>query len=142
MSDTKPKTRLIDVVGMSFIPSYPDNLLRLREICEKQSVTSLGGGGDFGDDYEPEKLPAVIIRNPENEFDANACEVHIPALGRKGMVGHVPRDLAARLAPLMDAGVQVRGWVDFVRIMPGKESNPGLTIGIEVDRSTTHQEEA
>lgn len=142
MSDTKPKTRLIDVVGMSFVPSYPDNLLRLREICEKESIASLGGGGDFGDDYEPEKLPAVIIRNPENEYDANACEVHVPALGRKGMVGHVPRDLAARLAPLMDAGAQVRAWVDFVRIMPGKESNPGLTIGVEVDRSTANQEEA
>ena len=134
------KSRLIEVVGMSFVPGYPANLHRLRELQEKQAVASLEGG-EFGDSYEPEPLAAVIIRNPENEYDANACEVHVPTLGRKGMVGHVPKELAARLAPLMDGGAQVRGWVEFVRVMPGKEGNPGLTIGVEVDRSTMNQEQ-
>ena len=75
-----------------------------------------------------ESLVAVIIRNPQNEYDTNACEVHVPALGSEGMVGHITRPVARRLAALLDAGVRFQGEVHSIRVHPDNPSNPGLTV--------------
>lgn len=48
----------------------------------------------------------LLQREPDNPYDANAIRVDGYLLGRcAGQAGHLPRDLAAVLAPLMDAGV-------------------------------------
>ncbi len=52
-----------------------------------------------------EEIPSVItlVREPDNEFDANAIAVHLD--GKK--VGHIPAPQAKLLAPLLDAGQKV-----------------------------------
>ena len=69
----------------------------------------------------PEPLSIVLVRNPANEHDTNAVEVHQPAVG---MLGHLPRDIAARVAPWLDAGHLLRVGVASVLVMPGEEDNP------------------
>lgn len=44
-----------------------------------------------------------LQRDPNNKYDANAISVHI----FQQCLGHVPRSLAAELAPKMDAGLQI-----------------------------------
>ena len=107
--------RAIKVVGVTFTPNYPQNLIRLREIAEPAEARG-------------EYLTAILRRNPANPHDANAVEVHVPALGDLGMVGHVPADQAARLAPRMDAGERFAAAVFWVRIDPSAPANPGLSI--------------
>ena len=103
------------VVGVSFVPGYPDNLLDL-ELAD--SKAQLNG----------EPLAVVLIRNPKNEYDANAIEVHVPALGDNGMVGHLTRPIAARMAPEMDAGVVWSAEVESVLIDPDHLDRPGISI--------------
>lgn len=106
--------RLIDVVGLTFVDGYPANVLRLRDL-------------DEGRQPNAERLPIVLRRNPANQYDANAIEVHQPAVG---MLGHLPKELAAELAPLMDAGTIVAAEVAAVRVMPGHEDRPGVSIAV------------
>ena len=73
----------------------------------------------------------MLLRNPANPHDANAIEVHIPALGDLAMIGHVPRDLAAQLAPEMDAGAIFAAAVADVRINPKHMDRPGIDIKVE-----------
>ena len=49
--------------------------------------------------------PLALLRDPENAFDANAVAVHIGPAGPR--VGHIPREHAAWLAPLLDDGLVV-----------------------------------
>lgn len=117
------------VVGLSFIKSYPNNLLELRDITE----------GVIAHDGQPgEEAPVVLIRNPDNEYDANAIEVHVPALGSKAMVGHLERPIAARLARELDAGVRWRARVESVLVDPDHPDRPGLLI--KCGRVTTEGE--
>ena len=47
-------------------------------------------------------IPITLQRNPKNAYDANAIEVH----GFNScMLGHLSKELAATLAPLLDAGL-------------------------------------
>jgi len=103
------------VVGVSFVPGYPDNLLDL-ELAD--SKAQLNG----------EPLAVVLIRNPKNGYDGNAIEVHVPALGDNGMVGHLTRPIAARMAPEMDAGVVWSAEVESVLIDPDHLDRPGISI--------------
>eukprot|EP00752_Nemacystus_decipiens_P016654 g14894.t1 len=48
-----------------------------------------------------ERPVAILVRAPDNPHDPNAVEVHVPALGRQ--VGHLSREHAAIVAPLLDA---------------------------------------
>ncbi|WP_282153943.1 HIRAN domain-containing protein [Ruegeria atlantica] len=50
-----------------------------------------------------------LVRQPKNRFDTNAIQVW----WRDGrfQLGHLPRRLAADLAPLMDAGMHIRGYI-------------------------------
>lgn len=106
------------VVGVSFTPHYPQNLYALEEAWLQAELTD-------------EKLPVIIIRNPDNAYDANACEVHVPALGEQGMVGHITKALAARLAPTIDAGVTWQGYVSHLKINEAHPDRPGLEIKLE-----------
>lgn len=103
------------VVGVSFVPGYPDNLLDL-ELAD--SKAQLNG----------EPLTVVLIRNPDNEYDANAIEVHVPSIGDDGMIGHLTRPIAARMAPEMDKGIIWSAEVESVLINPDHLDRPGISI--------------
>ena len=103
------------VVGVSFVPGYPGNLHRLNEMVNGA--------------HEAPELPTVVLkRNPDNPYDSNAVEVHVPALGEHGMIGHMERPLAARLAPDMDAGGRWVAGIEAVLIDPDHEDRPGISI--------------
>ena len=103
------------VVGVSFVPAYPDNLYVLDQVMHEAA-------------QRQEHLPAILIRNPDNAYDSNAIEVHVPSLGAMGMIGHLTRPIAARLAPEMDAGVRWLARVESVLIAEGHLDNPGISI--------------
>jgi hypothetical protein len=50
------------------------------------------------------RLPLALIREPDNPHDPNAVAV---AHGDIGILGHVPKELAAKLSPDIDAGCEV-----------------------------------
>jgi len=124
------------VVGVTFCDGYPDNLIRLRDVAEERygtgddnsrwaAIDAWDGDGDL----LGEPIPVRLIRNPENEYDENAIEVHVPVLGRYGtMIGHVPRELAARLAPRMDGGMEFTTVIKAVYVDPEHTDRPGIEL--------------
>jgi hypothetical protein len=117
------------VVGVTFVSGYPQNVFRLNDIAAERFLTS--PVGEFGDDVTPEPIPAVLIRNPDNEFDANAIEVHVPALGDEGMLGHLPRTVAERLAPLIDSGEKWHPTITLVAVNVDHPQNPGVQLTLD-----------
>lgn len=107
--------KIVPVVGVTFVPTYPTNLHLLADITAGLS---------------DERLPVILIRNPANAYDFNAVEVHIPALGDMAMIGHIGRQHAAKLAPLMDSGVEFSAEVSWCRIDPDHFDKPGIDIAI------------
>lgn len=68
----------------------------------------------------------ALIREPDNEYDANAIQV---SLFGEFFMGYIPKHTASKLAPLMDTGkefiaefIQVNEWAPCDRI--------GMTIKI------------
>jgi hypothetical protein len=131
------------VVGMTFLhelphgASYPDDFVRLHELMEEAKLTYLGwtADGDRGGELQP--YPVMLYRNPENEYDSNAIEVHAFQLGRKSMIGHVPRDVAAQMAPSMDDGDTWSARLETVLIDPEHEVLPGALIVADMVSATT-----
>lgn len=117
---TTPK-KITRVAGVSFTPNYPKNLHKLKEI-----QTNTGN----------EHLTVVLIRNPTNQYDTNAIEVHVPALGNNGMVGHVAAPVAAQLAPAIDAGTPIQSDIFAIQINPTHPDRPGLEIRIWTPKCT------
>lgn len=126
MAETLPRIAssfTFRVVGVTFVvPGYPENIIRLDAIAARSYLN--------GQTLEP--LPAVLLRDPDNPYDANAIAVDVPAVGP---IGHVPRALAARLAPHLDAGEVWQAHVVEVLVSPDNPANPG--IDIRVQRVTT-----
>lgn len=127
-----PKTVVVPVVGITFVDAYPHNINKLRNAMEfvddaRTSMRSATGRRL----YESEGPAVVLIRNPTNRHDANAIEVHVPALGADAMIGHVGREHAAKWAPKLDAGETPRCWVESVRVKDGHEDRPGIDIRTE-----------
>lgn len=107
----------VPVVGVTFVATYPTNLLLLAEQAEWA-------------ERQGEQLTAILVRNPQNPYDANAIEVHVPALGDMAMIGHLSREIAARLAPRLDAGDRYEVKVSWVRINPDHLDRPGIDLSI------------
>jgi hypothetical protein len=106
----------VKVRGVSFTAGYPDNLYALESEVDRAGVAG-------------EPLVAVLIRNPDNEYDGNAIEVHVPSLGDEwGMIGHMMAPLAARLAPELDAGERWQAEVEAVLVNPDHPDRPGISI--------------
>lgn len=104
------------VVGVSFVPGYPDNLHNLAAVQDRAKASG-------------EPLTMVLVRNPDNEYDPNAVQVHVPALGDKwGFIGHLTRPIAARVAKEMDAGVPWGGEIVSALIDPAHMDRPGIEI--------------
>ena len=76
-------------------------------------------------------MPVILVRNPANAYDVNAVEVHVPALGEGAFIGHLAREIAAKIAPLIDAGVEYRAYVNWVRVAVGHEDRPGVDVTIQ-----------
>jgi hypothetical protein len=98
------------VAGVSFVPGYPNNLLQFAETIYK-------GEGS-----------ATIKRNPANKYDSNACEIW---LFDKHFIGHVPKDIAAEIAPKMDAGKKYTIKITSLGFAKGDPSKPGAGFCIE-----------
>ena len=132
----------VKVVGLTFVDdgrAYPANVHELRKIHSTKVFAGIFNDSPY-DDPEPatltvgwgygdvEPLPIVLTRNPDNEHDANAVEIHSPSVG---MLGHLPRDVAARVAPWLDAGHLMRAGVASVLVVPGHEDQPGVSLCLE-----------
>lgn len=117
-------THVVPVVGATFVDDYPDNIYRLRELWDRSTYTHDGLPLTI-----PEPMPVILVRNPDNEHDANAVEVHVPS--GVGMIGHCSRIIAARLAPSMDAGIEFQAWIHRIRVDPDHPENPGIDIAFK-----------
>lgn len=122
------------VVGVSFVDTYPRNLYALAEMTNRAGVG--GPGGDMTElharqDRGGERPAVVLRRNPDNEYDTNAIEVHVPSLGDLGFIGHLTRPIATRMAPEMDDGIKWLAHVESVLIDPDHEDRPGISIRCE-----------
>jgi hypothetical protein len=109
-------------VGVSFVD--PDNRKRklLRELCEARGLVNPG------ELDHPETIAVVILRNPDNKFDSNACEVHVPLL--EGMLGHLPKEVAASLAPFMDGGGRVGAALTGIFVAHAAPDNYGIGVSV------------
>lgn len=109
--------KIVGVVGVTFVPAYPENLWRLVEV--DQATVKRG-----------ERVAIVLRRNPANPHDTNAIEVHVPALGAEGMIGHLARDVASRLAPRLDDGDRFLAELAGLRVHPDHLDRPGIDVSI------------
>jgi hypothetical protein len=107
------------VVGVTFAPGWPDSLYALEAAALKAELGLAGGA---------ESIPALLRRNPANEIDPNAIEVHVPSIGH--MIGHLPAQLAARIAPRMDSGRCYDAEVLEVLVHPDAPENPGISVRV------------
>lgn len=115
----KTDTKILPVVGVSFVEGYPHNLLALKELIDWQA-------GQPG----AAPLSVILRRNPDNQYDPNAVEVHIPALGKQAFIGHFKRDHARPIAILIDSGVRFACHVHRCRILESQPQNPGIDIAV------------
>ena len=108
---------MIPVVGVSFVEGYPSHIYKLASMSRQQ-----------GDIF------VSLVRNPENPYDKNAIEVRFG----EQMLGHLPKEVAARLAPALDKGEQFLASVYQIRISSENPNNPGLDI--LVDQRESHED--
>lgn len=122
-----PKQFSFRVVGVTFAPGYPQNVM----LAEWAWATHAIEDGRFADINTPMGygVDARLQRNPDNEHDSNAIEVHLP-VADDAMLGHVPANLAARLAPLMDEGQTWVAWVKEVVVDYRHIDKPGIEIAV------------
>jgi hypothetical protein len=83
--------------------------------------------------YNPGIVNAMLGRDAENKYDANAVKVLVSVGdGAKYDLGFIPRELAALIAPLLDAGVELAA--RFRGVTGGYESREtyGALIAIEM----------
>lgn len=117
------------LVGMTFRPEYPSNLYKLQAVMEQAKVRDLGWVVDESATAIPEgPLPLALYRDVENKYDANALEVHAPLLGKGSFIGFVPKELAAEISPLIDAGEEWFATLETVLADPEHEENPGALV--------------
>lgn len=115
------------VVGVSFADAYPDNVRAVEQLVALRVLR----------DGVAEPLPAVLIRDAGNAHDPNAVQVHVPSLGDVGMIGHLPRAVAARVAPELDAGRRWMVGVFGVSVHPEHPDRPGIHVVLTEHPNTT-----
>lgn len=120
----------VKVVGLSFRDAYPDNVFEVQRLHEAAQARGIGADSSPGADH----VVVTLRREPTNEHDENAIEVLVPGLGRgKSMIGYIPRDLAARLAPSIDRGDEWSAKVLNVLVQPEHPDRPGVEILLRRD---------
>jgi hypothetical protein len=105
------------VVGVSFVDTYPDNIHSLELAWADAEIMG-------------ENLTAIVVRNPDNPHDRNACQVHVPALGDHAFIGHINKVQAARLAPEIDRGAIWQAEITGVRTHPDHPDRPGIDVAL------------
>lgn len=105
----------IRLTGVTFAAGYPENLHRLSEPAKEAHAAG-------------EPLAAILIRQPGNEADPNAVEVHVPATG--GLVGFIPTHLSDLLARSIDDGQPWSAWVIGIAVNDEHPERPGIQVGI------------
>jgi hypothetical protein len=109
----------IRVAGTSFADPIA---FAVTDLDVNRTGTERFGGAGLGKWFDNISL----IRDPNNEWDANAIRVYY----KTEMLGHVPREIAARLAPELDDGVEWKARCRFV-IHPEHTSRPGVELAIK-----------
>lgn len=71
-------------------------------------------------------MPLKLVREPSNQYDKNAVAVWCN--GKK--IGHLSRDLAADIAPLMDSGTAVDGTIEGITGGSGKTYGCNIKVTI------------
>lgn len=112
----------VRLTGVTFMDGYPDSLHRLAEPAAQAHSSG-------------EPIAAILRRQPDNPTDPNAVQVHVPALG--GMVGWLPRSIAAQVAPRIDSGERWAASVRGVAINDDHPERPGL----QIDLTYTHDKD-
>lgn len=97
------------VVGVSFVEGYPENLHSLAKL------------------HVARERHLDLVRNPKNQYDKNAVEVRYNG----DMLGHLSKDVAARIAPKLDNGDSHRATVHQILVNPDNPEHPGLDILVE-----------
>jgi hypothetical protein len=106
------------LVGMSFVPDYPMNVRHWeREMSRRY----------WEDPDAPDAVVGWLRRNPDNQYDPNAIEVHFGE-GEDSILGHLPRNVARKIAPEMDAGIAWSVTMTGVRTHPQNVDNPGVDV--------------
>jgi HIRAN domain len=105
------------LVGMSFLPDYP--------ACTRRVERKLSEA--WWENQEDVPLPGFLRRNPHNEHDPNAVEAHVRHMV-PSMLGHLPRAVAARLAPEIDNGIEWSCEIAKVRVDLDNPDNPGVDV--------------
>jgi hypothetical protein len=105
----------LDIPGIEMTPLWDElTSIRIGHPWTETAIAGLqfydyGAPGLSGEPISPalgDRL--VLIRAPDNQHDANAIEVWWRNAIR---IGHLPRELAAEMAPLLDAGALARAYV-------------------------------
>lgn len=104
--------QFVNVAGVTFVEGYPDNLFAMVENLSSNRVF------------------AKIVRNPDNEYDSNACQVWIEGQ----FVGHLPKDVAAEAAPEIDRGVPYAGEVVYIGASPDEPMRPGVKLRLFIEK--------
>jgi hypothetical protein len=106
-----PRVLSARVVGVTFAEGYPNTVARIADLT---------AGG--------ETVPGKLMRDPNNPHDPNAVKVVCVAAG--GHIGHLPRNVAAQLAPVLDRGTEYAVLVESVE-HPNHPTNPGIQVRLE-----------
>ena len=83
--------------------------------------------------YSSESISISLVRERDNQYDRNAVAVYAAVEGKgRYCMGHLPRALAAFIAPLMDAGKNVHSAFKEVRGLYAPYMNFGLGIEVSI----------
>lgn len=131
-------TQTFKVVGLTFRRGqYPDNLFAISEAIDASKTDDIRATTSWADvDALPRGPEVLLVRDAANPVDPNAIEVHVPMLGRRQFIGFVPKDLAARWAPRLDAGYTTTASVVAILITPNHIDRPGCEVEVEFHAPT------
>jgi hypothetical protein len=108
-----------------------ENIIKGKGVKDMKSTITKLAGVTFADAQENIKRFGCrdigsyrLLREPDNPHDPNAIRVELAGL----FLGYIPRDLARKLAPLMDAGMS------FLALFVSRNESPfHETVGLTVE---------
>jgi hypothetical protein len=106
-------------------------MIKGKGVCTMKSMITKLSGVTFGDAQENIKKFGCkdigsyrLVREPDNTHDPNAIRVELVGL----FLGYIPRELAKKLAPMMDEGRT------FLALFVGRNESPFHdTVGMKVE---------